>query len=43
VIPPKGDAPLRFQDVVLVDPAASKEAVAHHGLAKQKKEDDQGG
>jgi hypothetical protein len=29
---------LGLQNVVLVDPAASKEAVAHHGLAKQKKE-----
>jgi hypothetical protein len=27
---------LGFQYVALVDPAASKEAVAHHGLAKQK-------
>jgi hypothetical protein len=27
---------LRFQSIVLTDPAALKEAVAHHGLAKQK-------
>jgi hypothetical protein len=27
---------LRFQYVALVDPATSKEAVAHHILAKQK-------
>jgi hypothetical protein len=30
---------LRFQDVALTNPAASKKAVAHHGLAKQKNED----
>jgi hypothetical protein len=35
--------PLRFQDVALVDPAALKETVAHHGLAEQKNEDDQDG
>jgi hypothetical protein len=29
-------AGLGFQYVALVDPAAAKEAVAHHGLAKQK-------
>jgi hypothetical protein len=29
-------AGLGFQYVALVDPATAKEAVAHHGLAKQK-------
>jgi hypothetical protein len=30
---------LRFQDIALIDPAALKEAVIHHGLAKQKHQD----
>jgi hypothetical protein len=34
---------LRLQYVVLVDPPAAKEAVAHHFLAKQKDEADQDG
>ena len=34
---------LRLQYVVLVDPPTSKEAVAHHLLAKQKNEADQDG
>jgi hypothetical protein len=34
---------LRLQYIVLVDPPASKEAVAHHFLAKQKDEADQDG
>jgi hypothetical protein len=29
---------LSFQHVVLIDPSAAKEAVAHHLLAKQKNE-----
>jgi len=33
--------PLRLQYIALVDPPASKEAVAHHLLAKQKNEADQ--
>jgi hypothetical protein len=32
---------LWFQYVVLVNPATSKEAVAHHILAKQKNDHDQ--
>ena len=38
-----GSSLLRLQYVVLVDPPASKEAVAHHLLAKQKNEADQDG
>ena len=34
---------LWFQNVVLVNPTALKEAVADHGLAKQKKSGDEGG
>ena len=34
---------LRLEYVVLVDPPTSKEAVAHHLLAKQKNEADQDG
>jgi hypothetical protein len=34
---------LRLQYVVLVDPPTSKEAMAHHLLAKQKNEADQDG
>jgi hypothetical protein len=35
------ECPLRLQHIALVDPPASKEAVAHHLLAKQKNEADQ--
>jgi hypothetical protein len=37
------DCLLRLEHITLVDPPASKEAVAHHLLAQQKDEADQDG